>query len=225
MTPVLTIETEPPDLAALSDEELLALLRACCAEAVRRGGASADAARSAYLSAAERAAVETAARDEVADRLRREEAARVAREAEDRARVREELDRAAVEQARQWGKKKGIAAAVTGLFRRARYKENSWGTLKIEVWMRGADKRVYLGYGFGENKVEYHATGNARHPPGALVLRDRDFKPMEAEVISLCAAIAAQWNAVRFMAGEALAWPGASLPLPGHTPPTPEVAP
>lgn len=218
MTPVLTIETEPPDLARLPDEDLLALLRACCAEAVRRGGEAADAARSAYLSAAERATVEAAARDAVVDRLRREEAARVGREAEERLREREALDRAATEQSRLWGVKKGLALAVVGLFRRARYKEDSWSTLKVEVWMRGADKRVYLGYGFGENKIEYHATGSARHPPGSLVLRDKDFKPMADEVVSLCAAVAAQWNAVRFMAGEALAWPGAAVPLPGYAP-------
>jgi len=122
----------------LSDDQLVALIRAACAEAVRRGEAVKAAAENAALSEAEKAqAARDAARSET-ERLRRKETERLAAVAAQKVRSATEADALKAEGEKQqklWGKRKGLAQIVVAVL------GDGWS---LKVWKRENEQRVYL---------------------------------------------------------------------------------
>jgi len=203
------------DLSILDDDQLEALFVAVCEEAMQRGPAMSAAIREAGLSAAERARVAHEAAGREAAKMRAEEEARIAREAAERVR----LDGAGDQTRRNWGVRKGIALAlktvVTDLCK------FPMADLEIELWQKGADRRLYVGYGFGKNLFAYHVTGGQLHPPGTVeVLRaDKDLKANKDQLRALGAAIAAALTGTgKVSMSTALAWEGDAVQLSGFEP-------
>lgn len=200
------------DFSALSDDQLVGLIRAACAEAVARGTVVASAARAAYLSEAERAEIARAAADQEAEKIRREEAARLARETAERVR-REEAQKAANDAAAKertaWARKKGIALEVERIFGAT----DEMGTFVVNVWRdsRTQEQRVYLGHGYNSNRATYFVTGNRKNPPGTLEV-NTDLKDKKAEIERLCKAIVSVWSVLKFEVRAALKWDGEAIP-------------
>lgn len=179
------------DFSILSDDQLLDLLKAAMAEALKRGGDIASAAKGEVLSAQERAAIEF----QVAEKLRVEreekERKRVAQEAESRMRYEElkkqsekkiettwEIKSAAIEAIRQWGYD---------------------GEFEINIWSRGADRRVYFQKDNAKRtswKWCLYLGGNNYHPPGDFEGEGADcwFDDKQDELKALLKAIASSWK-------------------------------
>ncbi len=221
------------DFSALSDDQVVGLIRSACVEAVRRGTACESAARDAYLSAAERAQVAREAASVEADRLRHEEEQRVARDAAERVRqaaaVKATEDQLAAQRQR-WGRRKGVALAVKSVvtdwcdFPMVDRKGNA---MVLELWQKGAERRVFIGYGFNHGIVAYHVTGGGQgryaKPPKHLEndRADKEVRANAAKLGELCQAIADLWPTAvtKILLADALAWEGDAIPLPGFVPP------
>lgn len=202
------------DFSGLTDDQFVALARALCAEAVKRGGGVECAVRDSVLSEAERARVAERAAEIEAERLRAKEAERVAAEAAAkvrRAAEQQEIKDAAASERHMWGRKKGIALEV------ARLLPGEKG-LRLHVWM-SADKerRVFLGHGFDKNRVTFFSTGNHRQPPGSIQA-NKDLVPVKKQFAALLSAVAREWNKLQFEIDSALAWDGDAIPLSGYEP-------
>jgi hypothetical protein len=209
------------DFSTLNDDQLVSLIRAACGEAVERGAACQAAARDAYISAAEKADIAREAADREAAKLREEEARRIAAEAAEqvrRQRDQEQIASAGDKARREWARKRGIAEALLPLFKRANY--SGLGGISVNVWVHATskEKRIYIGKGYDANLITYYVTGGGRNAPGKLELGDKDFKPLSADVIAFCKALATAWTTIRFDAAEAIKWDGEAIPLPGYTP-------
>lgn len=215
------------DFSGLDNEQLIALIRAACTEAINRGTAVEMAARDAYLSAAERAQVVQDATVREKERVRREDEQRVAAVAADKVRAAHAAalaDAEAATQTKRWGLRKGIAQAVKGLL--SGVCRFGMKDMVLEIWQKGADRRIFLGYGFDAGIVAYYITGGGQgryaKPPKALenCRKDKDVKANLGKLLELCEAINALWptGTTKILLSEALAWDGEAVPLAGYTP-------
>lgn len=194
------------DFSQLNDEQVTSLLHAVIDESISRGLRM-------TLTELERASVVFAASELEAARIREGEARRLAREASERLRRDEEekrIDEARDKERRLWALKKGVALAVIPLL---------GAGMTVNAWIDGSSKerRLFIGRGFGKNRVVFHITGNRRNPPGSIDLDD-DLCPRRAEIVRLCAAIAAVWTQTKIDCDQAAAWSGYGVPLAGYTP-------
>ena len=216
------------DFSGLDNEQLIALIRAACIEAVTRGTAVEMAARDAYLSAAERAQAAIGAAEAEAARVRREEEKRVRDEAAAKVRSAHAAELAEQETARQtarWAVRKGVAQAIKGLI--GGLCRFGMKDMVLELWQKGADRRIFLGYGFDAGVVAYYVTGGGTgryaKPPKALenCRKDKEVKANLAKIRELCEAINALWptGTMKLLLSEALTWDGEPTPLTGYTPP------
>lgn len=211
------------DFSGLTDDQLIGLIRAACAEARDRGAATEAAARNVYLDEVERARIARAAELLEAERLRGEEAARVAREAA--AKVRAEADRKKVDDAasserRTWARRKGIAQALDA----AGYDVKGD---QLVVWLSGSgEKRVFLqARAFGSvTYATLYVTGNGRHAPDSIEFRSGLGADLKTALPPILRAIAKEWNAIKVDLEQALAWSGDAIPLKFLTPAEPEKA-
>lgn len=178
------------DFSILSDDQLLDLLKAAMAEALKRGGDIASAAKGEVLSAQERAAIEFQVAEKIRTEREEKERKRLAKEAESRMREEElkkqvektetywEIKSAAVEAIRQWGYD---------------------GEFEINIWSRGADRRVYFQKDNGKRtswKWCLYLVGNAYHPPGDFEGEGEDcwFDDKQDELKALLKTIASSWK-------------------------------
>jgi len=213
------------DFSGLTDDQLIGLIRAACAEARRRGTATNEAARNVYLDEVERARIAQAAELLTAERLRNEEAQRVAKEAEER--LRREADQkkiadVAAGEVALWAKRKGIAQALDAV---------GWDCKgdQLVVWLSPSkEKRVFLQqavYG-GATWATLYVTGNNRNAPGSATFSTSAFKgdtEFKRNVKAVLEAVAKNWNAIKVDLSAALAWKGDATPMPNYTAPsTPE---
>lgn len=202
------------DFSGLTDDQLVTLIRAACAEARTRGAATEAAARDVYLDEVERARIARAAELIEGERLRSEEAARVAREAADR--IRREADQKKVQEVAEgeeklWGRRKGIAEALDAA---------GWDCKgdQIVVWMSAAkEKRVFLqqlGYG-GATYATLYVTGNCKKTPDSVSFGSPfNGKPeLQRRVAAVLRSVAREWNTFKVALAQALAWSGAAIPL------------
>lgn len=160
------------DFTPLSDDQLVELIRAACAEAVQRGAGTAAAAQAAYLSEAEKAQIARDAVQREAERQRQAEADRIAAEAA--ATVKADA------QKQEWGRRRLLARMVV---------ETLGAGWALTVWNK-TDLRVYLdGPTTGSRrravtpKISYWHTGNQYEKPGALKSSDypdAPWKPLRA---------------------------------------------
>lgn len=201
------------DFSPLTDDQLVELIRAACAEAVNRNQAVAGAARAAMLSEAERAQVAWHAAAAEADRIKQDEARRVAEAAAEEVRRQAEARATAEAQQKQnklWGEKKAIAQLVAGTL------GPGWN---LTVWRKNGDRRVYLDYGdggYGSRNPKWclYVTGNQFERPGKLTVeRHQDvfgkghWKTVIEEVRIICERAAAEWQELRLDVDEALRAP------------------
>lgn len=178
------------DFKPLTDDQLVELVRAACAEAVLRGSAIEAATRAAMLSEAEKATIARTAAEREAEKLRREEAERIAQAAAEQVRQQagqEQAQKAADEQARLWGRQKFLGRLVKNLF-------GSGCTLT--VWNKG-DKRVYIDNEPGTVRVEFYSTGNHRNPPGTLKISVSEAQITDKALVKRVVEHAAKsWNSL-----------------------------
>lgn len=178
------------DFSILSDDQLLDLLKAAMAEAIKRGGDIASAANGEVLSAQERAAIEFQIAEKIRIEREEKERKRVAKEAEARMRE-EELKRQKEAIETDWGVKAAAVAAI-----------REWGyddEFEINIWSRGADRRVYFQKDSGKRtawKWCLYLGGNSYHPPGDFEGEGADcwFDDKQDELKSLLTAIASSWK-------------------------------
>lgn len=189
------------DFSALTDEQLTALLHAVIDESIHRGVKL-------TLTELQRAAIVFTAQERAAAAIRSDEARRIAREAAEKLQREEEQKRAAdvaAKERRMWALRKGSALAVLPIF---------GAKTQINVWNNDStkEKRVYIGGGFNANRVTYYVTGNKRNAPGSMDI-DRDLRDRRDEIVALCKALAARWNAVKIDCDQAAAWDGEAATL------------
>lgn len=218
---------EDLDFSQLTDDQLIALIRGACADAVRRGTAVAAAAQDAYLSEVDRARIAREAAEREADRLKREEAERVAREAAETVRRKAEQQKtaeAAAKEAQLWARRKGIAQALVDV-------GYDVAGDQVVVWIKpgGVEKRVFLqkkGYG-GTTYATLYVTGNPKHRPDSVVTVGLG-PSLRAKVAPVLRAIARDWHQLKVDLDEAVAWTGDAVPLkvdaPAEAPPPPPAA-
>lgn len=203
------------DFSGLTDDQLIALIRAACEEARHRGAATETAARNVYLDEVERARISRAAELLEAERLRSEEAARVAREAADKVRRdadRQKINDVASAERKMWAMRKGIAQALDAA---------GWNCRgdQLVVWLSPAkEKRVFLQkavYGVSAYATLY-VTGNRSHAPGSIQFSSIAFKNNKVLMDSVGAvlrSVAEEWTQVKVDLEQALAWAGDAIPL------------
>lgn len=184
------------DFTPLTDDQLVELVRAACAECGVRGMAVQEAARAAMLSEHEKAQIRADATAREAQRIREEEAARVAQAAAD------ELRRKADEKARaerkaqeelRWKRNGLLARMVRATLGRG------W---VLTVWQKDGELRVYLD---GPGRVEYYHTGNHRNAPGTLTSSEGG---KAAEIREICRTALRFYNSVRLECTEDAAGQG-----------------
>lgn len=222
--------TRPDAYAALDDAALVELIRAACAEAMKRGETVRNAARRAMLTEAEATALRMhAAELDDATKLAAEEARLQVRaglsirEAADKA-AREEIARVAAEKERAvaekqrtaWARKKAVALAVQSLV-------TDREDLSVSVWESGGgiERRVYLNTGRKQIAC-LHVTGSRRTPPGTLeVTAHREAR--RPQFHALLTAVSQWWTSVNIDVAVAAKWDGQAAEL--VLPPIPEAAP
>ena len=178
------------DFSILSDDQLLDLLKAAMAEAIKRGGDIASAAKGEVLSAQERAAIEFQVAEKIRIEREEKERKRVAQEAESRMR-KEELKKQAERTETTWEIKSAAVEAI-----------RQWGydgEFEINIWSRGADRRVYFQKDSSKRtswKWCLYLGGNIYHPPGDFEGQGADcwFDDKQDELKSLLKAIASSWE-------------------------------
>jgi hypothetical protein len=178
------------DFSILSDDQLLDLLKAAMAEAIKRGGDIASAAKGEVLSAQERAAIEFQVAEKIRIEREEKERKRVAQEAESRMR-KEELKKQAERTETTWEIKSAAVEAI-----------RQWGydgEFEINIWSRGADRRVYFQKDSSKRtswKWCLYLGGNTYHPPGDFEGQGADcwFDDKQDELKPLLKAIASSWK-------------------------------
>lgn len=193
------------DFSAISDDQLIDLIRAACAEAGQRSVECAAAARNAMLDEAERAKIAREAIERERLRSTREEAERIAREAlakEKAAKEAEEQKAKEKKIADTWAWKEEMGRRVSEILRPK-------NPQTLTVWNKG-DKRIYLGKGYNGNMVVYYHTGSARNKPRsiAIVKRPGNFtedewksgkeQEVEAALLPVFDGICQKWNTIEF---------------------------
>lgn len=207
--------SEPLDFGGLGDDQLVELIRAACAEAIRRGAACAAAAQSAYLTEAEKAVIARDAMGREAERIRQEEIRRCEKDATEK--VRRETDRKNAEELenrerRLWAKKKGFAEAIGAL---------GWDVNgdQLVVWVNSStqERRVFLQQNVfgGSTYATLYVTGNSKHAPGTIEFAKRMSESFKKALPDILRAAARDWTSVKMDLGAALAWNGDSIPVQG----------
>lgn len=175
------------DFSVLTNDQLVELIRAACAEAGQRGNAVAAAAQAAMLSEGERVQIARQAVEREAERLRQKEAERVAAQAAEEVKAKQE----AAEQQRLWEKKLAISRRVCDIFGEI--------GLTVKIWSRDGEKRLYINQATGRDSlVDYYFTGNSRKKPGALeIVRAHNTTEKRPQIQSLCEDICKGWNGLQ----------------------------
>lgn len=203
------------DFSELSDDQLVGLIRAACAEAVCRGAGVASAARDAYVTEVDRARVVREATSQEAERLRKLEEERIAADAAAAVRLAAEREKAATAAEREatlWARRRGIALALQA---------SSYDPTgdQVVVWRSGShEKRVFLqerAYG-GRTYATLYVTGNAKHAPDSVQFTAGLTARQKTDVAAILRAVAAEWDAMKVDVSEALAWKGTAIPLRGY---------
>jgi multidrug efflux pump subunit AcrA (membrane-fusion protein) len=187
------------DFSLLTDDQLIDLIRTACMEAARRGTATQLAAEAAMLDEAEKARIARAAAERAQAELAREEAARIAREAADKVRAQADAAKRREEEeqiAKNWEYKDHIGAQLSAILKPK-------GSYQLKVWLRGADKRIYIGGGYKDNIVEYYHTGNKYEKPRTihitsfnLHLSKADLSEAKAQLLPVLESICTQWAGI-----------------------------
>ena len=175
------------DFAPLTDDQLVALIRAAAQEAIRRGDAVKTAAQNATLSEAEKAKIARDAAHQEEERLRQQEAEQVAREAAGRVSA-SQRQKENEEQYQAWGKKKTLAHMVIAVL------GTGW---ELAIWERNGDRRVYFDCTSSRVKITYFDTGNRWHPPASVdgeASIPRDAKPF---VLKIAHKACSEWPDLR----------------------------
>lgn len=171
------------DFLSLNDDELLKILTLGMTEAVRRGGAVRLAAQKTVLSAKESMDIEARVAREYAIKQAEQERLRVAAEA--RRKLEQEANaNAAADVSAIWAYKAAVAVAL-----------ERWGfteDFELNIWSRGADRRVYFQGVIGGETWKYclYITGNPYKTPGYFEIEgtkpaffvDKKIKPFLCEV-------------------------------------------
>jgi hypothetical protein len=209
------------DFSALTDDQLVGLVRSALQEAVNRNPAVHAAAQAAVLDEAEAAKVRVEAAEKEAriqrakqrEAIAAAEAARVraanagavaAAEAEKK-RAEEEAKRVEMEAQRLAGlaeeeKVRKLWEYKTDLDRRLGQLIRGDRSMTVQVWLRGSDKRVYIQYDYDDKLVTYYHTGNARDKPGKLWLGgDAELAvkygtATREQILALCVELCGKWN-------------------------------
>lgn len=198
------------DFTILTDEQLVALIEAAVAEAVRRGVEMEDRAHRAVLSAQERAVIAQKAAAREAERLRETEAHRVAEAAAEKVRAEalaQAAEEKAAEEARLWAKKKALSRMVRDTL------GFGW---TLTVWSQSGEKRVYLD-GSSGGRVEYYETGNSRNAPQSLKAvwgKQGVEKSLVPELRIIVALAASEWTTLKIECDPSARAAVADLPLP-----------
>lgn len=209
------------DFSILTNDQLVELIRAACAEAGSRGNAVEAAARAAMLSEAEKVQIAREAAEREAEKLRQAEAARIARDAAEQVRrqsTQEQETSAQDKQRRQWGMQKTLAEMARRLF---------GAGITLTVWNKDGDKRVYLDREVSASRrssssqvrVEYYLTGNRYNPPGTLKISGSDVAGTDEEkalALILVQKAAKEWNSLGKMDCDQAA--SAQVPAVGDVP-------
>lgn len=193
------------DFSKLTDDQLLQLIQEALAEAVSRGVTVATRVKDAYVDAQEAAQIKAEAFRKAAELAEERERSRLKEQAR-----REALAAVAAQEQKDeidktkalWEKKKAIAIAL-----------EEWGLREdwqINIWSRGADRRVYVDGGGDHSwawKICFYVSGNSYHPPGAIdvegkKLLDKDNPLLKGEekweeFKSFLAAVAQKWQSLK----------------------------
>lgn len=193
------------DFSAISDDQLIDLIRAACAEAGQRSVECAAAAKNAMLDEAERARIAREAIERERSRSTREEAERIAREALAKEKAAKEAEARKAEEkkiADTWAWKDEMGRRVSEILRPK-------NAQTLTVWNKG-DKRIYLGKGYNDNMVVYYHTGTSRNKPRsiAIVNRPGNFtedewrsgkeQEVEAALLPVFDEICQKWSKIEF---------------------------
>lgn len=172
------------DFTNITDDQLIDLIRAACAEAAQRNTEA--------KIAAEAAVLDEAAKARVAQETARKTAAEAAQAAAERA----ARDAEAAKIAQTWEYKDKVGAELSNIFKPTK-------DIELRVWSRGADKRIYAGGGYDDNALEYYHTGNNRNRPRTLKrslhlshLTQDEYKAIKPELIEMLAAICEKWTSI-----------------------------
>lgn len=191
------------DFSILTDDQLLALVRAACVEAVQRGSASTAAAQDAYQTACMEAQREALRQ---AERIKRELAEREAQ--------------------KQWIIRKGIAQEAARIFGGCGFET---AKLHVVVWRKGGEQRVFVQYGFDDTIFTLYITGNLGKsiPPGYTQWRrDADLRANKDLIAAFLKAVAETCPEADICIGTALQYQGEAAPLGfGYQPQELEVVP
>lgn len=194
---------------SISDEEVTNLAVGAYNEAVRRGiGETTKAALATVFGQEVMAETEKAA---IAARLTEQEKLATQRRIQTESkRIAEEAaqQKQAAQQRRVWERRKGAAIAVKELMESAGFSVDG---LEVNPWERGADRRLYIGYGYNQNKITYYQTGDSRNPPGTVVC-DEDLEDSKEQIRAIAEAIL-QHLKNKFHVTTAIAWGGEAEPL------------
>ena len=161
------------DFSALSDDQLVELVREALAECVLRGSAVEAAVRQAGLDEAQKARVAAAAARREAERLKAEEERRIATEAAEKVR-REAAEKVAEAKRDAAARLRGIAQEARSLF------GSDQAEFTVSCWEKSGDRRIYIGHGYKSNWVEYHHDGDSRVAPGTLKIVNGILGPLAA---------------------------------------------
>lgn len=191
------------DFNSLTDDQLVSLIREACSEAIDRGAAVEQAARSAMLSQAEKARIKTEEAEKAAAEHRKKEEERLRKEAREKVKREAEKEKREAEKEKQrrfWSKKKAAALALVPLLGKG-------SDFHVSVWNK-KDKRVYIDpkkYGGGSWKVTYYAEGNGKNPKGTFQLKGfgQGYEHRDA-IKEVCRQLAEDWNSLRYKAESAL---------------------
>lgn len=204
------------DFTGLTDDQLVTLIQAACAEAVNRGTAVEAAARSAMLSEAEKAQIAAQAAQAEAERIRKAEEESIAREAAEQVRreaSRQQIADKQANESKRWAQLKGVAMQMQELFNRVK--------LEVHVWEKAGDVRVYIQVegDFDKKRAVYYATGNSSKAPGKLETTSSDatrsLKDFRPEIKTLCEKLAKN-PGLKFTTSEALKWDGEPVLMEGY---------
>jgi hypothetical protein len=183
------------DFSKISDNQLLELLKATMAEAIKRGGAIKNACEQEVISSQEKARIEF----EVIEK------ARIAKEIAEKERIRKEAE----EKLQKEEKKKeankvfdtwAVKAAANTAIREMGYQ----GDFEINIWSRGADRRVYIQDKRRSTwKYCLYLTGNSYHPPNDLEGEGCDcfFDDHQKSLAALLTEISKSWKGDATIAG------------------------
>ncbi len=176
------------DFSALSDDQLLQLLKLAMQEALLRGGAVKAAAFSEVISTQERAEIERKVAQEMLRKKAEEERLRIEKEA--KAKFEAEALKAKAEATETtWSCKSALACVI-----------REWGydgKFELNIWSSGADRRVYFQLDRrGTWKFCLYLTGNSYHPPMDFEGEGADcwFDDKQAQLKQLMRLVSEHWE-------------------------------